>query len=82
MPQVTTPVVRHKAGRGHVDLGRLQRDRFRELAHGWRSLALPDLEDLLLRLRRLAVHQHFGPQEWALVDRIRVRIAAWRAEAA
>jgi hypothetical protein len=43
---------------------------------------LPALEDLLLLLRRLAVHRRFDSQEWALVDRIRDRIAALRAEAA
>jgi hypothetical protein len=43
---------------------------------------LPALEDLLLLLRRLAVRRHFTPPEWALVDRIRARIAALRAEAA
>jgi hypothetical protein len=47
----------------------------REL-RSWRRLALPDLEILILKVQRSAVHQHLSPAEWRTLDRMRARRAA------
>jgi hypothetical protein len=48
---------------------------------GWRRLPLPDLETLILKVRREAAHRHLSPVEWRRVDCMREREAALRKEA-
>jgi hypothetical protein len=45
-------------------------------ARGWRRLALPDLETLILKIQRSAARQHLSPAEWRALDRMRARRAA------
>ena len=45
-----------------------------------RTRSLPELEALLLDIRRSAVRRHLDAREWAFVDRLRKRCAALRKE--
>ena len=48
--------------------------------HELRTRSLPELEALLLDIRRSAVRRHLDAREWAFVDRLRKRCAALRKE--
>jgi len=48
--------------------------------HELRTRSLPELEALLLDIRRSAVRRHLDTREWAFVDRLRKRCAALRKE--
>jgi hypothetical protein len=49
---------------------------------GWRRMPAVELEDLILAVRRHAVHQHLTASQWAMVDRMRARLARLRGEVA
>jgi hypothetical protein len=43
---------------------------------GWRRLPPPDLENLIVRIRRSATHRHLSAGEWRELDRMRAHYAA------
>jgi hypothetical protein len=42
-------------------------------SRGYRRMALPELEDLILSIRRQAAVQHLNTSEWAFIDSLRAR---------
>jgi hypothetical protein len=46
-----------------------------------RNLSLAELGDRILKIQQTAVRQHFPPQVWRQLDRMRIRHAALLKEA-
>jgi hypothetical protein len=44
-------------------------------ARGWRKLSIPDLDALILSIRRSAVSHHLSIKQWRELDRMRQRLA-------